>query len=92
MAVFKIEIICRKCSKCEFIELKLREAIKQLEYQYKINIPCEFKLNENIRDIDRYAINASQKPVVLINGNVEFAGRIQTRFIKFKLDYLLKGF
>jgi len=92
MAVFNIEIICRRCSKCEFIELKLCEAIRQLEYKYQTKIDYELKLNEDLREMNKFALNASQRPVVLVNGNVEFAGRIQTRFIKTKLDSIIKGF
>ncbi|OGX19032.1 MAG: hypothetical protein A3K83_00555 [Omnitrophica WOR_2 bacterium RBG_13_44_8b] len=92
MAVFNIEIICRKCSKCEFIELKLREAIRQLEYKYQTKIDYELKINEDLREMNKFALSASQRPVVVVNGNVEFAGRIMTRFLKSKLDSILKGF
>jgi hypothetical protein len=92
MPILSIEIICRKCSKCEYIEAKLRESIRHLEYKYKIKIPCQIKLNENIREMEKYALNASQRPVVLINGNVEFAGRIHVRFMKAKMDSILKGY
>ena len=92
MVEFTFEIICRKCPKCEFIELKLREAVRQLEYQYQREIHYELKLNEDLREIKKYSLNASQRPVVLVNGNVEFAGNIQTRFIRVKLDAMLKGY
>ncbi len=92
MAIKSIEVICLPCPRCEFIIRKLNEAIRSLEYSYKIKIKYEFKHTKNIRNIEKYSVNASQTPVVLINGSVEFAGRIEAATIIPKLDSIHKGY
>ncbi|MFA6216652.1 MAG: thioredoxin family protein [Candidatus Omnitrophota bacterium] len=92
MAIKTIEVICRPCPKCEFIEKKIREVIKSLEIQYKTKIFFEFKHTENLKAMQRYSLSPAQVPVVLINGNVELAGRIEAASIKTKMESILRGY
>ena len=85
MAIKSIEIICRPCPKCEQLQIKIHEAIKGIELQYKIKIIYEFKHNPHLADLSKYALNPSQTPAVIINGNVEVAGRIEPGILKMKL-------
>lgn len=93
MSIKTIEVVCQPCHKCEFIEKKILEALRSLEYEYKIKIPVEIKHSTNIKEIvGKFSLYASQTPVVLINGSVEFAGRIEAAAIRFKLDQIHKGY
>ncbi|MDD5730100.1 MAG: thioredoxin family protein [Candidatus Omnitrophica bacterium] len=92
MPIKSIEIICLPCPKCEALERKIMEAIRGLEFQYKIKLTFDFKKCTNLREMAKYSLNASQTPVVLINGSVEFAGRIDGQAIRPKLDSIHKGY
>ncbi len=92
MAIKKIEVICLPCPRCEFIIKKIKEAIRGLEYEYKIPIKYEFVHTTNLKTMVRYSVNASQTPIVLVNDSVEFAGRIEATAIRPKLDSIHKGF
>jgi hypothetical protein len=43
-----------------------------------------------LRDIATYSLNPSQTPALIINGNVEMAGRIERLTLKSKLEALNK--
>lgn len=92
MAIRTIEIICIPCPKCDMVETKIREAIKNIEQDYKIKIAYEFKHTINLRDISKYNISPSQIPAVVINGALEFAGRIETPIIKRRLDAIHRNY
>jgi len=92
MPIKKIEVICLPCHRCEFVINKIRNEIRSLEYEYKIKIKYEFIHNTNLKHMQRYSVNASQTPVVLINDSVEFAGRIEATSIRPKLEFIQKGF
>ena len=92
MPINSVEIICLPCPKCEFVEKKIREAIKTIEIENKIKIPFEFKHTANLREISKYSLNPSQTPTVLINGSVEFAGKIEPLLVKKRLDLIHKGY
>lgn len=88
MPIKSIEIICRPCHKCEQLKNKIPELIKAIEIQNKTKIFYEFKHTPDLREISRYSLNPSQTPPVIINGNVELAGTIDTSVVKMKLESL----
>jgi hypothetical protein len=92
MAIKTIEIICIPCAKCDMVETKIREAIKSIEQDNKIKIAYEFKRTINLRDISKYNISPSQAPAVIINGALEFAGRIETSIIKRRLEAIHRNY
>jgi hypothetical protein len=81
-----IEIICPVCPKCENLENRIREIIKNIEAMNKIKIPYELRVTRNMQEISKYSLNPSQTPAILINGNVEFAGRFEFMLLKKKLE------
>jgi hypothetical protein len=88
MSINTIEIICIPCSKCERVKNNLMQAIKNIEVKYKTKIIYELKQTPNLQNITRYNLNPSQAPAVLVNGNPEFAGNIETINIQNKLDMI----
>ncbi len=90
MAIKTIEIICLPCPKCEGLEIKIREMIKGIEMVNRIKIVFEFKRHTNIKELSKYSLNASQTPAVLINGVVEFAGRVEPIIMRRRLDEIHK--
>lgn len=92
MSIKSIEIICIPCQKCEYVEIKVREAIKTIEMENKIKIPFEFKHTVNLLNTNKYSLKPSQTPIVLVNGSVEFAGKIDPVTIKRRLDSIQKGY
>ena len=90
MPIKTIEVICRPCHKCENVIEKIQFAMKVIETENKAKIPYEFKHTTKVVAVNKYALSPAQTPIVLVNGNVEFAGRIETCFIKPKLTALQK--
>jgi hypothetical protein len=62
------------------------EAVKAIELQNKIKIVYDFKHTIHLRDVNRYSVNASQAPVVIINGKVELTGQPLPAVLKNKLE------
>ncbi len=86
-----IEIICKPCHKCELLEERIKYIIRCMEMQQSIKIKYEFKHNTNIRDVAKYSFNMTQMPILLINGNVEFAGNVkEEHLIRIKLEEIMK--
>lgn len=92
MPIRTIEIICRPCPKCEYIAEQIKFSMRVLEHENQIKIPYELKFNTDLKGLSKFALTSAQTPVVLVNGNVEFAGKIETRFIKPKLTSLQKDY
>lgn len=86
MPIRSIEIICLPCPKCDQAKEKITQTIKGIEIQNKVKIAYEFKHTPNLYEISKYALSPSQAPVVVINGNVEFAGKIDAAALKNKLE------
>jgi len=86
MPIKSMELICAPCPKCMEVEQKLRDIVKSLEAIYRIKIPFEFIHTKNLLNISKYSLNASQTPVLLINGNVEFAGKLDWILIRKRLE------
>jgi hypothetical protein len=90
MALKSIEVMCVPCKKCEGLEMKIREMVKNIEATYKTKIPCEYKFTPHLRDIGKFSLNAAQAPIIIVNGIVEFAGRVDFILLRRKLDALYK--
>ena len=86
MPIKSIEIICLPCQKCAGLEARIREMIKTLEMVNKIKIPFEFKHTIKLTGISQYSLNPSQTPAIVINGVVEFAGRVDQMVLKRRLE------
>ena len=86
MPIETIEMICLPCKKCEGLEHRIREMIKSIAMIKRIQIPFQFKHTTNLSGIDRYSLNPSQTPALLINGKVEFAGRIDLILLRRRLE------
>ncbi|MGE5280108.1 MAG: thioredoxin family protein [Deltaproteobacteria bacterium] len=90
MSIRTVEIVCLPCQKCEAVRRAIMEAVKNLEIQNKIQIVYDFKHSTNLKDLAKYSVNAAQTPVVIINGQVEFAGLIETGMVRKKLEGIHK--
>lgn len=86
MSINSIEVICLPCPKCQNLELKIRDMIKNIEAMLKRKIVYELKLTRTLKDITNYSLNPSQTPAVLINGEVEFAGKVDFILLRRKLE------
>ncbi|MFH0876969.1 MAG: thioredoxin family protein [Candidatus Omnitrophota bacterium] len=86
MPIRSIEVICRPCPKCKSLTEEIQQAIKQIEKIRKTTIIYEFKHTIDLRDITKYSLNPSQIPAILINGLVEFAGRVDPTLLKNRLE------
>lgn len=65
----KVDILVKPEEKCDHIERVIVAASKAT------NIPVEIHRTSNFALYSHCAINPSQTPVVIIQGNVEFAGK-----------------
>lgn len=86
MPINSIEVICLPCPKCQNLEVKIRDMIKNIEAMLKTKIVYELKLTRTLRDMTNYSLNPSQTPALLINGQVEFAGKIDFIILRRKLE------
>ena len=87
-----IEIICKPCPKCLLLKEKIRNILNCLQQKYNVKIPYELKHNPDIRAAEMLGYAASQLPVVLIDGYVEFVGNVKEEsLIRMKLENSLKG-
>lgn len=86
MPIKSIEVICLPCPKCETLEQKIRGVVKSIEAVHKIQIPFEFKHTKTLRDIANYSLSPAQAPVIIVNGNVEFAGRFDLILARNRLE------
>ena len=68
-ATMKVDILVKPEDKCDHIEQVIRLASKAT------NVPVEIQRTSNFALYSHCAINPSQTPVVIIKGNVEFAGK-----------------
>jgi glutaredoxin len=74
MSIKSIEVICIPCAKCERMKKMIIEEIKAIEVHNRVKIAYDFKHTANLRDMAKYSVNASQTPIVVINGQVELCG------------------
>jgi hypothetical protein len=86
MPIKSIEVICIPCPKCTPLKPKIDEIIRGIEMRNKIKIIYEFKQTPNLAEISKYALNPSQTPAVIINGNVEIAGQVNMLILKNRLE------
>lgn len=91
MPIKTVEVICLPCPKCEGLEKKVCEMVNVIGMRNHINIPFEFTHTKSLRDITRYSLNPAQTPVILINGNVEFAGRVDVNLLRGRLETVQKN-
>ena len=90
MPIKSIEIMCIPCPKCELVKKIIADTIKVIESQNKVKIVYDLKHTTNLSQVSQYSINASQAPIVIINGNVEFSGKATQDVIKKRLENLHK--
>lgn len=86
MPIKSVEIICIPCPKCEQLKKVVSDIIRDIGLRNKIKIVYDFKFIANTRDVSKYGLNPSQTPVLIVNGNVEGAGRIDNIALKNKLN------
>jgi hypothetical protein len=70
------------------MERLINESIRSIEIQHKIRINYQFKHTEHFRDVSRYSVNASQAPILVVNGHVECAGPVSHDMLRTKLTAL----
>lgn len=88
MAIRSVEIICLPCAKCDQLKTMIINTIKNIEIQGKAKIVYDFKITPNLRDVSKYGLNPSQTPILVVNGTVESAGKIDLIALKNKLSML----
>lgn len=90
MAIKSIEIMCIPCPKCTQAKRFIDDTIKALEFQNKTKITYDFKHTTNLLKASQYSVNASQAPIILINGNVELSGQLSLDVVKKKIEGMLR--
>ena len=90
MPIRTIEVVCPPCFKCEKMKKNIKDAIAAIELRYKIRISYELMHTPHLRDINKYGLNPSQIPAVLVNGRPEFGGIMEPKLIEKKLDLIHK--
>ena len=91
MPLQTIEIICVPCLKCDGLEQKIRGMVDNIGVLSKIKISYEFKHTKKLDTISQYALTPAQMPVILVNGQVEMAGRIDSMLLRKKLETLQRS-
>lgn len=91
MAIRSVEIICLPCAKCDQLKNMIINTIKNIELTGKVKIVYDFKITPSLRDVSRYGLNPSQTPILIVNGTVESAGRVDIIALKNKLTMLQKS-
>ena len=91
MTIQSVEVICIPCPKCEGLEQKIRSMIDNVGIINKIKIVFEFKHTAKLEVISQYALSPAQTPVILINGQVEMAGKIDPILLRRRLEALQKS-
>ena len=66
----KIEILCQPCIKCENLLKRTQTAISMAQ----VHADAELSHITDLKLFGKYSVSISQTPVMIINGNVEFAG------------------
>jgi len=92
MAIKTIEVICIPCQKCERLLKQIENTIKSMELQKKIKIDYQIKHTCQIKEINKYSLNPSQVPALIINGNLELAGHIEPLVLRAKLESIHSGY
>lgn len=90
MSIKNIEIVCIPCGKCEQLKANIQEIVKGLELKNRVKIIYDFKHTTSLREISNFGINPSQTPALIINGELEAAGRINIAVLRNKLDSLCR--
>ncbi|MFC1699622.1 thioredoxin family protein [Candidatus Omnitrophota bacterium] len=90
MAIGTIEIMCPPCGKCARVKSMIASIIKEIEMRNRIKITYSLIHTPHLKNVSNYAVNASQAPVVLINGAVEFTGQASLNLLKMKLEQIHK--
>lgn len=90
MTIKSVEVICKSCAKCRDLEPAIREMIKSMALQNKIVITFDFKHNQDLRALEKFSLGPAQTPALLINGQVEFAGRVDRINLKRRLEIIHK--
>ncbi len=91
MSIRTVEVICAPCYKCSGLESKIREMIMMLEAPHGgTKIEYTYKHIKDLAELSKYSVNAAQTPVIIINGNVEVAGRFEPLALKRKLEKIIK--
>lgn len=85
MSIKTIEIICIPCSRCASLIEMIGAAVRLVEKKYKTKIDYEFKFTKNLRGADKYSVNASKKPLLIINGHTEGAGNMKADAVNAKI-------
>ncbi len=91
MPIQSIEIICVPCLKCDGLEQKIRGMVDNIGVLSKIKISYEFKHTKKLDTISQYALTPSQTPAILINGQVEMAGRIDPMLLRKRLEAIQRS-
>jgi len=87
MIFLKIYILTRPNQNCDLLESRFKLVVTLMK------LPAEIKRTTNFADFSGCAINPSQMPAVIINGNVEFAGEVPALdMIKRRLEEIRQGF
>jgi glutaredoxin len=90
MPIRSIEVICIPCPKCKMLEQLLKQMVENIGRLNKVTISFEFKHTKTLQDLARLNVNAAQTPAILVNGNVEFAGKYEPDALRKKLEGIHK--
>lgn len=85
-----VEVICKPCSKCQDLEKQIKDAIHTIEGLYKIKIPYTFQMIRDLGAMSKFSLTSYQSPVIVINGQVEMAGRVDIQILRKRLEAIHK--
>lgn len=92
MPINTIEVICRPCLKCLPLEQMVHAVIKSIELEHRTTITYIFKHTKSLENVDKYSVYASQAPIVLINGDVEFVNKVPNEALRRRLNAIHTGY
>ncbi len=90
MAINKVEIVCKPCPKCDGLENKIRDIIKSIGIANKITIVFTFVHTKELTGLADLGVNPGMTPVILINDQVELAGRVDMQALRKRFEAIHK--
>jgi hypothetical protein len=85
MAIKTIDVMCIPCPKCEEVKKFIAIGIQEIETQNKIKLVHVLNHIPHLKEASKYSVNAAQAPIVIINGQVQFAGKVDQNIVTAKL-------
>ena len=87
MPIQTVEILSRRGQSVDRLLDEIRQLIKTMELTHKVKITPEYTMSTDLTRMDKYSLNPSQLPAVIINGQVECTGsKSDRKILKIRLE------